>query len=132
MVYKHGSYLVILSCNVQIAMVTCDWNWVNWTKERLEVFSFPSLTHLAELTRLQIQAEKRYGSPPAELIQYNLNRCPKTLERITLDGLFKMTSDLPYSWCLEVRQRLSLALSCSDASLVLVGAASVVWPISNL
>ncbi len=90
--------------------VTWDWNWVNWTKERLEVFAFPSLTHLAELTRLQIQAEKRYGSPPAELIQYNLNRCPKTLERITLDGLSLWHQD-------DQRSSIQLVLGSAAASL---------------
>ena len=67
--------------------VAWDCDWVHWTKERLEIFAFPNLTHLAELTRLQIRAENGFGSPPAELIQYNLNRCPETLEHITLDGL---------------------------------------------
>ncbi len=90
--------------------VTWDWNWVNWTKERLEVFAFPSLTHLTELTRLQVQAEKRYGSPPAELIQYSLNRCPKTLERITLDGLSLWHQD-------DQRSSIQLVLGSAAASL---------------
>ena len=52
-----------------------------------EIFTFPNLTHLAELTTLQIRAENGYGCPSAELIQYNLDRCPETLEHVTLDDL---------------------------------------------
>ncbi len=68
----------------QLAM-TWDCKWVNRTN--FDIFAFPNLTHLAELTTLQIRAENGYGSPSAELIHYNLNICPETLEHVTLDCL---------------------------------------------
>ena len=94
--------------------VTWDCNWVNWTS--FEMFAFPSLTHLAELTTLQIRAENGSGSPPAELIQYILNRCPETLEHVTLDLLSLRNRDGQRSAIQQVLGSAAASLTCLELS----------------
>ncbi len=92
--------------------VTWDCNWVNWTN--FGTFAFPNLTHLAELTTLQIRAKNGSGSPPAELIRYNLNRCPETLERVTLDGLSLWHQDGQRSAIQQVLKSAAASLTCLE------------------
>ncbi len=94
--------------------VTWDCNWVNWTN--FETFAFPNLNHLAELTTLQIRAENGSGSPPAELVQYNLNRCPETLKHVTLDRLSLWHRDGQRSAVQQVLGSAAASLTCLELS----------------
>ncbi len=97
--------------------VTWDCNWVNWTN--FDKFAFPDLTHLAELTKLQIRADSSgnwSGSQPAELIQHNLNRCPDTVERVTLDWLNLRNRDGQRSAILQVLGSAAASLTCLEMS----------------
>jgi len=95
----------------QLAM-TWDCNWVNRTN--FEIFAFPNLTHLSELTTLQIRAENGSGSLSAELIQYNLNRCPETLEHVTLDCLGLWHRDGQRSTIQQVLGSPAASLTCLE------------------
>ena len=94
--------------------VTWDCNWVNWTN--FETFAFPNLNHLAELTTLQIRAEKGSGSPPAELVQYNMNRCPETLKHVTLDRLSLQHRDGQRSAIQQGLGSAAASLTCLELS----------------
>ena len=92
--------------------MTWDCKWVNWTN--FEMFVFPNLTHLADLTTLQIWAENGSGSLPAELIQYNLNRCPEMVEHVTLDGLSLWHRDGQQTAIQQVLGSKAASLTCLE------------------
>ncbi len=101
----------------QLAVIW-DCIWVNWTN--FDTFAFPDLTHLADLTRLQIRAEDRSqhrsGSQPAELIHDNLNRCPETLQHVTLDSMNLRNRDGQRSAVLQVLGSAAASLTCLEMS----------------
>jgi len=84
-------------------VVTCDYDFSNFAR-----FAFPHVTHLAQLTTLEIQAEAWTAYPHAELIRYNLSRCPETLKHVILDGLYLARLDGHQS---EIQQVLGSALA---------------------
>ena len=97
--------------------VTWDWNWVNWTN--FDKFAFPDLILFADLTRLQIRAdrsENRFESQPAELIHHNLNRCPEMLQHVTLDSMNLRDRDGQRSTILQVLGSAAASLTCLEMS----------------